>query len=321
MWESQPCWVTRISGLPLAQQRRAPRHGRRAASRRRAVPGGSATLTAVPLASGSAQVVREAGPREEHLAALVQRDRQHPGVVPEDPLHPVAVVGVDVDVGHPLRALVEQPADADRDVVVDAEAADPVRHRVVQAAGDVGAVHALARPDLPHRLDGGAGDVGGRLVHVREDGVVVAAEPVRRVVGPRVPAGRTAPPRSARPSARWPARRRTATGAGTTRSPSSTPRSAASRIVRSTRSGDIGWSWPEVVLGQGAVEDDRRRSAPCLHGPDASTLGPCSRRTSPRGGPPDRRTTIEHTHRHGRPRAAVVHFRTRSGAAGGPPGA
>ena len=36
-----------------------------------------------------------------------------------------------------------------------------------------------------------------------------------------------------------------ATGAGTTRSPSSTPRSPASRIVSATRSGDIGCSGPK----------------------------------------------------------------------------
>ena len=38
-----------------------------------------------------------------------------------------------------------------------------------------------------------------------------------------------------------------AIGAGTVRSPDrSTPSSSASRIVRSTRSGDIGWSGPKL---------------------------------------------------------------------------
>ena len=69
----------------------------------------------------------EAGAREQHLAGLVQRDRQHPGVVPEDPLHAVAVVDVDVDVRDPLGALVQQVLDAHGDVVVDAEAAGRCR--------------------------------------------------------------------------------------------------------------------------------------------------------------------------------------------------
>ena len=74
-----------------------------------AVPGGRATLTAVPCGVRAAGVVREAGAGEQHLAGLVQGDRQHPRVVVEDLLDPVAVVHVDVDVGDPVRALVEQP--------------------------------------------------------------------------------------------------------------------------------------------------------------------------------------------------------------------
>jgi len=40
---------------------------------------------------------------------LVQRDREHPGVVVERGLHTVAVVDVDVDVGDALEAVVRQP--------------------------------------------------------------------------------------------------------------------------------------------------------------------------------------------------------------------
>ena len=144
MWESQPCWVTSTSGANSRTQRRHDRvegtqpAGVAGAGRQRHVD--RRTLGVRP-----ADVVREAGAGEQHLAGLVQRDRQHPRVVPEHPLDAVAVVDVDVDVRDPLGALVEQPLDADRDVVVDAEAAGPVGHRVVQAAGDVDAVQRSRR--------------------------------------------------------------------------------------------------------------------------------------------------------------------------------
>ena len=44
----------------------------------------------------------------------------------------------------------------------------------------------LARPDRPRRLRGGHGDGGGDLVHLREDRVVGAAQPVREVLDVRL---------------------------------------------------------------------------------------------------------------------------------------
>ena len=111
----------------------------------------------------------------------MQRDRQHPRVVVERGLHPVAVVHVDVDVGDALEAVVEQPGDRDRAVVVDAEPRRPVAHGVVQAARDV---HRAVRPalrDLPRRRERAAADQAAGLVHVREDRVVVGAQAVHRV--------------------------------------------------------------------------------------------------------------------------------------------
>ena len=128
-----------------------------------------------------AGVSREAGPWEQHLARLVQGDREHPGVVVEDALHAVAVVHVDIDVGDPLRAVRQQPSDRDSNVVVDAESTHPVRHRMVQTTGDVGGVVDLAGPHLAGRLDAGADDVAGRLVHPGEGRVVVAAQAARQV--------------------------------------------------------------------------------------------------------------------------------------------
>lgn len=74
-----------------------------------------------PLRVASPRVLGEAGSRERGVAALVQADRHHSGVVVERSLHAVAVVGVHVDVRHPTNAVGEQPRDGDGDVVVHAE--------------------------------------------------------------------------------------------------------------------------------------------------------------------------------------------------------
>jgi len=92
------------------------------------------------------------------------------------------VVHVDVDVGHALRAVVEQPLDAHGDVVVDAEAARLAAHGVVQAAGEVHGVLGLALPDGATAVDRAGHDPGAGIVHVDEGRVVLGAEAVR-VVG------------------------------------------------------------------------------------------------------------------------------------------
>ena len=142
-WVSQPCWVTSTSGAKARTQRQAPVECSARSQAESPVPGGSATLTAVPCGVRAAGVAGEPGAGEERPPALVQRDGEHARVVPEDPLDAVAVVHVDVDVGHPLRAVVQQPLDADGDVVVDAEARGVAGHRVVQPAAEV---HAVRRP-------------------------------------------------------------------------------------------------------------------------------------------------------------------------------
>ena len=89
----------------------------------------------------------------------MQADREHPRVVVEGRLHPVAVVDVDVDVGDALGAIGEQPGDRDRWVVVDAETAGLIGHRVMQAAADVGRMQRLSAPHPASRFEGGADDV------------------------------------------------------------------------------------------------------------------------------------------------------------------
>jgi hypothetical protein len=120
----------------------------------------------------------------------VQRDRENARVVPEHPLDPVAVVHVHVDVRDLLCPVVEQPADRDADVVVDAEAGGVAGHGVVQPAAEV---HAVGRLPLPH----GTGDVErpgcdprAGLVHPHERRVVLGAEPAALVRDTGVERGR-----------------------------------------------------------------------------------------------------------------------------------
>ena len=114
----------------------------------------------------------------------MDRDREHPRVVPEARLHAVAVMHVDVDVGDPLSALREQPRDADGRVVVHAEPRGTVGHRVVETPGRVEGMLGLARPDRPGGRDRGADHERPGLVHVVEDRVVTGpvAEPAPRAL-------------------------------------------------------------------------------------------------------------------------------------------
>jgi hypothetical protein len=92
--------------------------------------------------------------------------------VPEDPLDAVAVMDVHVDVGDLAGAGVPQRPDREGHVVVHAEPAGPVGHRVVQAAGEVHAVTGLAGPDGEGRGPAAAGDGRARVVHAGADGDV-----------------------------------------------------------------------------------------------------------------------------------------------------
>ena len=109
----------------------------------------------------------------------MDRDRQHPGLVPEDRLDTVAVVDVDVHVGDPFGPLTEEPRDRDGRIVVDTEAARTGGHRVMEAARGVEGVEHIAAPDGAGCLHGGTRDQGAGLVHPVEDRVVsrAVAEP------------------------------------------------------------------------------------------------------------------------------------------------
>ena len=113
----------------------------------------------------------------------MDREREHARVVPEDRLDAVAVVRVQVDVGDPLGAGVEQALDRGSGVVVDAEAGGGASLRVMHAAGDVDAVLDPAGPYGLGDVDRAGEEAGRGLVHVGEDGVVVGAEAVLDSLG------------------------------------------------------------------------------------------------------------------------------------------
>src|SRR3712207_1994766 len=107
------------------------------------------------------------------------RDRQYVRVLVEHPLHPVAVVGVGINVGNPgAGVLFFDPRDGDRSVVVDAEAARLPLQGVVEATGDAQCVLRLAVHHQPRGPEYPAYHVGARPVKVGEDRVVLCTEPV-----------------------------------------------------------------------------------------------------------------------------------------------
>ena len=91
------------------------------------VPGGSATLATEPSALGPPISCGHPVPGNRARPVSWTEIVMTRGSSQNDPLDPVAVVDVDVDVGHPLGTVVEQPLDADGDVVVDAEPCRMVR--------------------------------------------------------------------------------------------------------------------------------------------------------------------------------------------------
>ena len=134
--------------------------------------------------AGAAGLGREAGTGKKRQRRLVQAHGEYPRIIVEDLLYAVAVVHVDVHVGDPLDAPVEQPGDRDGRVVVHAEAAGPVRHGVVQPAGHVDRPLCPAGPDRFSGGEGGPGDERGRLVHSGEHRVVRRVQAVPRPTGP-----------------------------------------------------------------------------------------------------------------------------------------
>ncbi len=135
-------------------------------------------VQSVAPAGAAADLVWEAGPREEVAAGLVQGDGEHVRRLVEGGLHPVPVVGVDVYVGHPDAVALAGPGYGHRRVVVDAEAGGPAGQGVVQPARQVDDRRRPSLQDQAHGGDAGPDDEGGRLVHPGEDRVVAPAQAV-----------------------------------------------------------------------------------------------------------------------------------------------
>ena len=154
-WVSAPHWVTSSCGRNAASSDGTTAWKARSQPAS-AVPGGSATFTAVPVAGARAVLRRPARAREQRQRVLVQRDRQHPRVGVEGGLDAVAVVHVDVDVGDAVEPVVEQPGDRDRAVVVHAEPGRAVgasrgagRRRCSPPVGPPLAISRAARSEPP----------------------------------------------------------------------------------------------------------------------------------------------------------------------------
>ena len=129
----------------------------------------------IAFACSCPRILRKPGAREQPAAALVKADRKHLGVALKDLLHPIAVVDVDVDVGHAVATLF-QPLARDRGVVVGAEARRAVAVRVVQSARRAEGVQRGAALDGLGCDERGAGDEGGALVQLVGDRIVRGGE-------------------------------------------------------------------------------------------------------------------------------------------------
>ena len=107
-----------------------------------------------------------------------------PGIVGVDRLDAVAVMDVEVDVqdAQPVGA---SAGDRERRIVIDAEPARPVAHRVMQSAARMEGVLDVAAEDRLHRRERAAGDRCRRIVHAGE----------RRIVAPFPDAGLAPPER------------------------------------------------------------------------------------------------------------------------------
>ena len=130
------------------------------------------------LGAGAAASLRAAGVGREH-PVLVHGDREHRGVVVEDRLGPVAVVGVDVDDRDPLHARSLGGGRRDGDVVEDAEPVAGVARGVMAgaatdriAAVGVAGEHALHAGE--HRAGAEQREIVGLAVHRREPSAGVA---------------------------------------------------------------------------------------------------------------------------------------------------
>src|SRR5271157_3051519 len=122
----------------------------------------------------AADLVRESSAREQRASVLVEIDVEDLPRVEEAVHHPVAVMGVDVDVGDPM-AVPNGSTDRDRHVVEDAETARPVGVSMMEPSSRMeGGPAVLER--VVERVDRALDDPRGRLVAPPERRRVPAVE-------------------------------------------------------------------------------------------------------------------------------------------------
>src|SRR4249919_90808 len=133
------------------------------------------------LGSPSADLIGKARAGKQISRCLVQADGHDPRLVVKDRLYAVTVVNVDVDITNPLTTVVQQPANSDGYVVVDAEAAGIAGHGVMQPAADVGSPLRVTGPDPAGGLDACHRHPGRDLVHSWKHWIVAGSEPIALV--------------------------------------------------------------------------------------------------------------------------------------------
>ncbi|GAP60493.1 hypothetical protein AHiyo1_40290 [Arthrobacter sp. Hiyo1] len=198
----------------------------------------------------------------------MQGNRQDPGVVPEDALGAVAVVGVDVDVRDPPDTAVEQPLHGESGVVIDTEAAGPLSGGMVKAAAEVDGPDRGPGQDCLGREQGPSGEPGAGSCIPANAGSSSVPSPRSGsgVVGSSLER-RTAATYSALCTARSSTSDATSGAWTDTCSRSKSPSAAASLAVSSSRAGAIGCEGPKlyaVMAGSHATvvgSGDGRRPA------------------------------------------------------------
>jgi len=144
----------------------------------------------ISLACSDACVENPAGAREQVASGFVHRDGKHIRVVVEDTLDAVAMVGVDIDVGHTQPGMVSHHhGDRAGGIVVDAKPRRHLAMRVVKAARDVQTGASVALDDRAKPCDSGAAYQRGRLVHPVEGRSVSGADAAPRAETRRIPGG------------------------------------------------------------------------------------------------------------------------------------
>jgi hypothetical protein len=110
-------------------------------------------------------------------SVFMHRKRKHTGVIIEDVLDTIPMVGIKVDVGH-SQTQRTQPGNENGNVIVHAEARGSVRHSVMQSTSEVYGVFSLSFENELPGPERTASQQRSGLVHPGKRGGVRAGKPV-----------------------------------------------------------------------------------------------------------------------------------------------